>query len=123
MAKKGFKQYKPADKLLDNNKPMEDQIELAGTQPEEQPKETEAPTEPAPVTDQPEAETPKRRRGRPKKKTEAESQVNVRVPNSILDRLNDVLPVVYGGNLTTYINRLIEKDLEENYDKYIDMLK
>ncbi len=63
-----------------------------------------------------------KRRGRPKTKTEDDRQINIRVPLSILDQWEVIKPV-YGGNLTKYINRLIEKDLKENYAKYIDIIR
>lgn len=63
-----------------------------------------------------------KRRGRPKTKTEDDRQVNIRVPLSVLEQWEQIKPA-YGGNLTKYINRLIEKDLKENFAKYIDIIR
>lgn len=127
MAKKEFKKHNPNDKLVDN-KPMEDQIELVTDQPEEDQQTVETsseviritPAKIAPV----EAEVPalKRERGRPRN-AEKKEQVNVRIPVEVLDQVRPLLPVLYGGSLATYITRLIKKDLEENHEKYLDMLK
>lgn len=62
-----------------------------------------------------------KRRGRPRTKTEDDKQINIRVPLSVLDQWEQIKPA-YGGNLTKYINKLIEKDLKENYEKYIDII-
>ena len=119
MAKKQFKTHNPNDKLVDN-KPMEDQIELAVEQPEEEQKPAE---EPKAVAVEPDTQAvPKRKAGRPKTKTEPERYINISVPVLIMDKLDTVKPC-FGGNLTAYINRLIVKDLEENYDKYMEFMK
>lgn len=60
---------------------------------------------------------PKRKVGRPKIKTEPTKTINIAVPVSVLEKL-DTVKVCYGNNLTQYINKLIEKDIEANYDNY-----
>ena len=55
--------------------------------------------------------------GRKKTKTEPTKTINIAVPVSVLEKLNTV-KVCYGNNLTQYINKLIEKDIEANYDNY-----
>lgn len=55
--------------------------------------------------------------GRPKTKTEVTKTINIAVPVSVLEKLDSV-KVCYGNNLTQYINKLIEKDIESNYDSY-----
>lgn len=59
----------------------------------------------------------KRKVGRPKTKTEETKTINIAVPVSVLEKL-DTVKVCYGNNLTQYINKLIEKDIEANYDNY-----
>lgn len=55
--------------------------------------------------------------GRPKTKTEETKTINIAVPVSTLDRINEV-KVCFGNNLTQYINKLIENDLASNYENY-----
>ena len=59
----------------------------------------------------------KRKVGRPKTKTEETKTIKIAVPVSVLEKL-DTVKVCYGNNLTQYINKLIEKDIEANYDNY-----
>lgn len=77
-------------------------------------KETTAPTIPE--------SSVKKRAGRPKTKTEDCKTINIAVPVSLLEQMN-VAKVMYKDNLTLYINKLIEKDLEANYQKYEDFAK
>ena len=59
--------------------------------------------------------------GRPKVKQGEFKTINIAVPVEILNKLKNIKEV-YRGNLTLYINKLIEKDLNENYDKYLDVV-
>lgn len=59
--------------------------------------------------------------GRPKTKQGEYKTINISVPVEFLEKLKEVKEV-YQGNLTLYINKLIEKDLEENYDKYLELV-
>lgn len=59
-----------------------------------------------------------RKVGRPKTKQGEFKTINVAVPVEILKILKNIKEV-YQGNLTLYINKLIEKDLNENYNKYL----
>lgn len=59
----------------------------------------------------------KRKVGRPKVKTEDTKNVNVAIPVSTLEKM-EIAKECYSKNLTLYINTLIEKDLQENFDKY-----
>lgn len=59
--------------------------------------------------------------GRPKTKQGEYKTINIAVPVEFLDKLKDVKEV-YQNNLTLYINKLIEKDLEANYDKYLEIV-
>jgi predicted DNA-binding protein len=65
----------------------------------------------------------KRKPGRPpvdpsgRKKKDYTKTINIAVPIELLDKLNTV-KICYGNNLTQYINKLIEKDIEANYEDY-----
>ena len=103
-------------KSFKNNTPID---KLSGATPvtpvatDEEPKATVEPKKPT------KAEEPKEKRkvGRPKTKTEDTKTINIAVPVSVLEKL-DTVKVCYGNNLTQYINKLIEKDIEANYDNY-----
>ena len=105
MAKKGF--------YNTSTTPAEDLSKVTPVVPDEEPK---AAVEPKKST---KAEEPKEKRkvGRPKTKTEDTKTINIAVPVSVLEKL-DTVKVCYGNNLTQYINKLIEKDIEANYDNY-----
>lgn len=67
----------------------------------------------------------KNKGGRPRTKTEPCKTINIAVPESIYANIN-IAKMCYGNNMTLYINRLIEKDLEANlneYQKVADKLK
>ena len=62
--------------------------------------------------------------GRPKTRTEECKKVNIAIPVSVLEKL-DIAKESYHGNLTEYINLLIDQDLElhmSEYKKTYDML-
>lgn len=68
-------------------------------------------------------ETTKKEVGRPtldptgKKKKDYCKTVNIAIPLDTLEKIQ-IAKVKYGDNLTKYINALIEKDLEANYESY-----
>ena len=102
-------------KSFKNNTPID---KLSGATPvtpvaTDEPKAAVEPKKPT------KAEEPKEKRkvGRPKTKTEDTKTINIAVPVSVLEKL-DTVKVCYGNNLTQYINKLIEKDIEANYDNY-----
>ena len=103
MAKKGFynTETTPAEDLSKK------------VTPKEEPKAAVEPKKPT------KAEEPKEKRkvGRPKTKTEDTKTINIAVPVSVLEKL-DTVKVCYGNNLTQYINKLIEKEIEANNDNY-----
>lgn len=100
-------------KSFKNNTPID---KLSGATPVTTDEEPKAAVEPKKPT---KAEEPKEKRkvGRPKTKTEDTKTINIAVPVSVLEKL-DTVKVCYGNNLTQYINKLIEKDIEANYDNY-----
>lgn len=59
--------------------------------------------------------------GRPKTKQGEFKTINIAVPIEVLNELKNVKEV-YQGNLTLYINKLIEKDLSDNYNKYLEIV-
>lgn len=61
----------------------------------------------------------KKRVGRPKTKDVKGTckNINVAVPITLLNKWEEV-KIVHGSNLTEYITKLIEKDMDSNYAKY-----
>lgn len=61
----------------------------------------------------------KRKVGRPKTKDIKNTckNINVAVPIALLNKWEDI-KIVHGSNLTGYITKLIEKDLNSNYEHY-----
>lgn len=100
---KSFKGNTPIDKLSGTTPVTTDETPKAAVEPKK-PTKAEEPKE-------------KRKVGRPKTKTEDTKTINIAVPVSVLEKL-DTVKVCYGNNLTQYINKLIEKDIEANYDNY-----
>ena len=64
----------------------------------------------------------KRKVGRPKTKDIKNTckNINVAVPITLLDKWEDI-KIVHGSNLTEYITKLIEKDMNANYKHYKDI--
>lgn len=46
--------------------------------------------------------------------------VNVTVPITLLDKWEEI-KIVHGSNLTAYITKLIEKDMDANYEHYKEL--
>ena len=74
---------------------------------------------PSPATNEPSV---KRKPGRPKIRTEAVKTINIAVPISLLEKM-EVAKVKHSGNLTAYVNHLIEQDLDAHYDDYLKLKK
>lgn len=92
-------------------KSTEAQIEpLAAVEPKQ--------TEPEQKQEKPQT-TQKRKVGRPKTKDIKNTckNINVAVPITLLDKWEDI-KIVHGNNLTQYITKLIEKDMNANYEHY-----
>lgn len=105
--RKNFKDNKPINKLTVPT-PAEEPKTVT-VEPSESKKEPEiSKTTPA-----------KRRVGRPKTKDVKGTckNINVAVPITLLDKWEEV-KIVHGSNLTEYITKLIEKDMDSNYAKY-----
>ncbi len=86
------------------------------------PKSTEVQKEPSaavePKSQEPEPKQ-KRKVGRPKTKDIKNTcrNINVAVPITLLDKWEEI-KIVYGNNLTEYVTKLIEKDMDANYEHY-----
>lgn len=63
---------------------------------------------------------PKNKGGRPRK--EPCKNINIAVPIRLLDKWSELKDAL-GGNQTAYIVRLLEKDMQENYDNYKQILE
>jgi uncharacterized protein (DUF4415 family) len=59
----------------------------------------------------------KRRVGRPVVIEDPRKNINIAVKVELLDKYDEVKKAL-GGNLTAYIGKLIEKDMNENYENY-----
>lgn len=75
-------------------------------------------TEPEPKPENLEVKQ-KRKAGRPKTKDIKNTckNINVAVPITLLDKWEDI-KIVHGSNLTEYITKLIERDMNSNYGHY-----
>lgn len=62
---------------------------------------------------------PKRKVGRPKTKDVKGTckNINVAVPTELLDKWEEV-KTVHGSNLTAYVIKLIQRDMDTNYEQY-----
>ena len=105
---KGFAKNNPLDKLS-GAKPVKvvvDEEPKVTVEPKKQPEIRKTTTE-------------KKKVGRPKTKDVKGTckNINVAVPIVLLDKWEDV-KIVHGSNLTEYITKLIERDMDSNYDNY-----
>lgn len=103
---------------------LQEQINKAVPKNTESPKESHAASEPRQETPQ---VNQKRKVGRPRTKDIKNTckNINVAVPIVLLDKW-EVIKIVHGSNLTEYITKLIEKDMNANYEHYkeiTDILK
>ena len=115
MAKKGFSKdlFDSFETIADTPTPTEEPIELPVETVEQQPKTTKQ----APAPTEVRANRPKRAVGRPKTKDVKNTcrNVNIAVPLELMDRWDEIKQAK-GSNLTAYMIRLMEHDLNENYD-------
>lgn len=112
MAKGFYTKNDPNQKLAEKNKSAQKSTTVA-----EEIKQTIQ--EPMPQT---ETSPIKRKAGRPKTKDIKNTckNINVAVPITLLDKWEDI-KIVHGSNLTEYITKLIEKDMNTNYEHYKDI--
>ncbi len=113
---KGFSKNNPLDKLSGTSVPKSTEVQ----------KEPPAAVEPKQTESEQKQEKPqttqKRKVGRPKTKDIKNTckNINVAVPITLLDKWEDI-KIVHGSNLTEYITKLIEKDMNTNYEHYKDI--
>ena len=113
---KGFSKNNPLDKLSGTRISKSTEVQ----------KEPPAAVEPKQMESEPKQEKPqttqKRKVGRPKTKDIKNTckNINVAVPITLLDKWEDI-KIVHGSNLTEYITKLIEKDMNANYEHYKDI--
>ena len=110
---KGFSKNNPLDKLSGTSVPKSTEVQKeppAAVEPKQ--------TEPEPKQEKPQT-TQKRKVGRPKTKDIKNTckNINVAVPITLLDKWENI-KIVHGSNLTEYITKLIEKDMNANYKHY-----
>lgn len=113
---KGFSKNNPLDKLAGTSVPKSTEVQKeppAAVEPKQ--------TEPEQKQEKPQT-TQKRKVGRPKTKDIKNTckNINVAVPITLLDKWEDI-KIVHGSNLTEYITKLIEKDMNTNYEHYKDI--
>ena len=119
MVKKSFKEKKPRD-VLDERATTETKT----PEPTEEPKEAavEETTDTADKTDEATNTKPEKEKGKPGRKPTKDvkntcKNINVAIPNELIDKWNEIKKAK-GNNLTQYVTDLIQKDMDENYDKY-----
>lgn len=68
--------------------------------------------------------TKKRPVGRPKTKDVKNTckTININIPIFLINKWNDVKSI-HGNNMTQYITNLMQKDMENNYDKYMEIIE
>lgn len=113
---KGFSKNNPLDKLSGTSTPKSIEVQKeppAAIEPKQ--------TEPEQKQEKPQT-TQKRKVGRPKTKDIKNTckNINVAVPIKLLDKWEDI-KIIHGSNLTEYITKLIEKDMNTNYEHYKDI--
>lgn len=66
--------------------------------------------------------SPRKRVGRPVIKNVKETcrNINVAVPTELLDKWEQI-KIVHGSNLTGYVTKLIQKDMDANYEHYREL--
>lgn len=103
-------------KSFKDNKPIKN---LTTPAPAEEPKVAVEPSEPKKEPEIRKTTPAKKKVGRPKTKDVKGTckNINVAVPIVLLDKWEEV-KIVHGSNLTEYITKLIEKDMDSNYEKY-----
>lgn len=120
MAKKGFKTENP-------NKRIAERTATEETKTPEPIKETEKAavketTDTADKTAEATNEKPEKEKGKPGRKPTKDvkntcKNINVAIPKELIDKWNEIKKAK-GNNLTQYVTDLIQKDMDENYEKY-----
>lgn len=136
MAKKGFKTENPNKRIAERTTIEEKNSELIketeskkddiqNTEPpKEEPKKLVEDTidNTTDKTDETNNIKPEKEKGKPGRKITKDVKhtcrnINVAIPNELLDKWNEIKKAK-GNNLTQYVTDLIQKDMDENYEKY-----
>ena len=113
---KGFSKNNPLDKLSGTSVPK-------STEVQKEPPAADASKQTEPEQKQENLQTAQKRKvGRPKTKDIKNTckNINVAVPIMLLNKWENI-KIVHGSNLTEYITKLIEKDMNANYEHYQDI--
>ena len=111
---KGFSKNNPLDKLsgakVTPTVAVPDEVPKAAVEPKTEPKKDSEIRKPV---------QEKKKVGRPVKKDVKNTcrNINVAIPIVLLDKWEEI-KVVHGSNLTEYITKLIERDMDSNYEHY-----
>lgn len=112
---KGFSKNNPLNNLSGTS--VSKNLKATPNPATDSPKQTESEQKPEIIQT-----APKRKVGRPKTKDIKNTckNINIAVPINLLDKWANI-KIVYGCNLTEYITKLIEKDMNANYEHYKDI--
>lgn len=111
-----FKKNNPLDNLSGTNIPK-------NTEMEKEPSVAVEPKQTEPKPKQEKSQLKQNQKvGRPKTKDVKNTckNINVAVPITLLDKWEEI-KIVHSSNLTAYITKLIEKDMDANYERYKDI--
>lgn len=118
LAKQIEKEKERAKKMQEQPKP---EPEKAPTEETEKAAVKET-TDTADKTAEATNEKPEKEKGKPGRKPTKDvkntcTNINVAIPNELYDKWKEI-KTARGNNLTQYVTDLIQKDMDENYDKY-----
>lgn len=118
LAKQIEKEKERAKKMQEQPKP---EPEKAPTEETEKAAVKET-TDTADKTAEATNEKPEKEKGKPGRKPTKDvkntcKNINVAIPNELIDKWKEIKKAK-GNNLTQYVTDLIQKDMDENYEKY-----
>lgn len=119
LAKQIEKEKERAKKMQEQPKP---EPEKAPTEETEKAAVEDTTDNTADKTDEATNEKPEKEKGKPGRKPTKDvkntcTNINVAIPNELYDKWKEI-KTARGNNLTQYVTDLIQKDMDENYDKY-----
>lgn len=108
------------EKEKERSEKIQAQKEQPKPEPEKAPTEDTTPT--ADKTDEATNTKPEKEKGKPGRKPTKDvkntcKNINVAIPKELIDKWNEIKKAK-GNNLTQYVTDLIQKDMDENYEKY-----
>lgn len=121
MAKKGFKTENPNKRIAERTATEETKTPEPIKEPEKAAVE-DTTDNTADKTAEATNEKPEKEKGKPGRKPTKDvkntcTNINVAIPNELYDKWKEI-KTARGNNLTQYVTDLIQKDMDENYDKY-----